>query len=240
MSKLSKVALVVGIILGVLLIFILIGIIYSLYEIGAPPKFKVLGISIVDDDGYPSLLVRFETNKYTLLKFKLFNEYGELIESVSPTEGSSAVALSLVGLSPYTNIIGSHNYTLMIYYGDELLYEEQVSVHGINPIVSLVSVGVNETIFGYEVNYLVLDIRNDGDVPLYVTTLNTSIYINNESVASSIRGNIVTILPGEEKEVVIDLVPYITENPVINIEILFEGQGGYVQRSLTVNLENYT
>ena len=102
-------------------------------------------MEIVDDGGYPSLLVKFKTSKYTFLTFKLFDEMGRLVDMRMPTEGETAVALSLVGLKPYTNVVGARNYTLKVFYGEDVIYEKKIEVRGVKPVVQLVDIGVEKS-----------------------------------------------------------------------------------------------
>ena len=88
MSRTVKV--IVAVAAGILVLLaglVLVG----LYYIGSPPeKFKVLSVIPVDDNGWPSLLVRFETNKYPI-KFLLIDSMGKIVDEMYATEGEDSV-----------------------------------------------------------------------------------------------------------------------------------------------------
>jgi len=62
-----------------LIVVVLVGV--ALYEITKPSfGFEVKSIEIVDRDGYPSVKIRFETNKYPV-SFYLLSSEGEKIDN---------------------------------------------------------------------------------------------------------------------------------------------------------------
>ena len=208
---------------------------------GSPPsEFEVKEIKIIDDDGYPSLYVRFYTNKYHLLCIKLFDDKGKLIDERFPKEGEEAVTLMLTPFKPYENIVGARMYSLKAYYGDKLMYNESISVQGIDPDIKLLKVGAEKSFGIYTIKYLEFLIENKGDAPLYINVLNTEVYIDGKSSPASVKGDKVTILPGEKATVTLEILSPPIEKPTITLELLIKGDKQNIEKTFQIDLRTVT
>ena len=243
MGKLMKIFLIAATLLAILAVLLIAGLFYSVYQAVQPPQeFKVLEAKIIDDNGYPSLLVKFKTSKYPL-DFFLYDMFGREVCWQQATRGESAIALSLVGMNPYTNIVGERNYMLKVFYLNNLIYEQDIRVQGVKPVIELVGVEVKkEEILGktcYSIEYLKVRVRNEGDTPLYINNLNTHVLIDSESASVVVGGSIKTILPGEQKTIVLDILDKHIEKPQVIVELIIDGDLSDIDRVFTIDLENY-
>lgn len=232
MGLLRKVFYGVIIIVALLVILTIAAFFYGAHEVTSPPEeFRVIETKIDDFDGFPSLIVKFETKKYTLLTFKLFDESGNLLDIALPSEGQTAVALALGDL--YENIVGEKKYVLKVYYGDDPLYEEEFTIQGAKISATLVDLGVKPSFLGLDLEYLVVEIKNEGDVPLYINSLNTDLYADGETILVTVPQSTV-IKPGETQQVRFDLLGTVQKTKV-TLKLNIDG----VETSFTVDLTNY-
>ena len=243
MGKLVKAFLAATTFLAILATLLIVGVLYGVHEAIQPPQeFRVLETKIIDDGGYPSLLVKFRASKYPL-DFYLYDELGRMVSLRSATEGVTAVTLSLVGLNPYTNIVGERSYTLKVFYLNNAIYEQNIRVHGVKPVIDLLDVGVkkkeilNETY--YVIEHLKIRVRNEGDTPLYIDNLNTHVLVDGESTAPVVGGGRVTILPGEERVVWIDIMDVYVEKPRVIVRLIIDGDSRSIEKVFSIDLEEH-
>ena len=82
-------------------------------------------------------------------------------------------------------------------------------------------------------------VGNDGDAPLYVHNLNIRLYVDNESILATVSGTKVVILPGEEKEITLEIAWKQLETPRAAIRIVIEGDRQDIEKSFVIDLEKY-
>ncbi|NPA96944.1 MAG: hypothetical protein GXO32_05030 [Crenarchaeota archaeon] len=247
MGKLAKVALVIVIILGILAIYgiisLYVGVYEGLKEVESPPsRFEVLETKIVNHDGcYPSLYVRFNTTKYTLLSIKLFTENGTLADEAFPTEGQTGVTLMLIPYGCYKNIFRPHTYTLKVFYGDRQIYSREIRVLGAKPEIRLLGISVeNMTWVGYSVESMKLLVKNVGDVPLYITNTNIKVYVDEKQCPlATVEGNEVVVLPHTQKTIIISPSMCVAKKLKTKLTIEIEGYDTNYNVTFSVDLSKY-
>jgi len=191
---------IAGTIALILIAIVIVAFLYGVYQAGLPPKLEVKSLQIDSVDGYPSIIVEFSTDKYGFV-FKLFDERGELIDMKMPSTGATRVSLSLVGLRPYTSIMEPKTYTLKAFYDDKEIYSKTMTINGASAQIKLLNYTTKLTVMRLELESLIIEVMNTGDVPLYLCEITCKppleVYINGEKAFFSIDGEMVIVMPGE-------------------------------------------
>jgi len=207
MSLLKKIAIAIGVILGILIIAgIIIGIL-AVHQVATPPaKFNVNSIEIVDYDGYPAIRLAFETEKYPI-DFYLLTPDGEKLDYKIAMEPEKVKYLYLTSFKPYTNIIGKRIYMIKAYYLNEELWNKTIIIEGVKPEINIINISITSSIIGLSIDSIVIRVKNLGDVPLYITTIpeNIVVYLDGKRKIVTLEGN-VTVLPGREEIIIAKLL----------------------------------
>jgi len=164
--------------------------------------FVVSSVMIVDNNGVPSVEIVFNSEYKCPLIFYLLTSDGERISSVVASEGDKVVYLGLGQY--YENIVGKRVYKVEAYCNDEV-WHTTLSVMGVSPEVEMLRAGISD-------GYLSLNImvRNNGDVPLYISSFpeNVVVYVDGERVSISVNNTV--IMPSEERIIVINTTHFIS------------------------------
>jgi hypothetical protein len=222
-------------------VIVIVAFTYWTYQ-ASPPRLEVRGLRVDDFEGLPSVIIDFSTDKYGIV-FKLFDEEGHLMDVAMPAQGASRVALSLVGLKPYTVITESKTYVIRAFYRDCELFSRTITVKGASMRVRPLGCTVESTASGLKLESLIIEVENTGDVPLYAfdvrpvipdlvpllkTYINLEVRIDGEKSLISLAGEmpIIRMRPGERKELMIDLLNVTVEKPEVSIEVGIGGLKG--------------
>jgi len=166
---------------------------------------------------------------------------GEEVYSATATEPEEVVYLHLTPLKPYTNVVEGGEYVIKAYYLDDEIWKGEIEVKGVKPSIEVLAVKGEAGIMGLHLKSITVRVENAGDVPLYVTTIpeNIEVNVDGEEIACTVETT--TILPGEAKEVEVDLLAFIRsdelgEDHIVEVEVAGE-KAEYVIPKLEPELE---
>ncbi|RSN72733.1 MAG: hypothetical protein DSO07_11440 [Thermoproteota archaeon] len=161
------------------------------------PAFEIKGIGIVDHDGYPCFKIPFKTSNYPVT-FRLLTKDGELIDTYVADKPEEVVYLHLTPFKPFTNVIGPKSYVIKAFYGDKEVYSSSFDVKGAKADLKIKDVSFNTSIFSLDLRKLTLEVRNEGDVPLYLTLIpiNIELYLDGLHEAFAPYPSSLAIEPG--------------------------------------------
>ncbi len=172
------------------------------------PFFEVKEIKVVDHKGYPCLKISFKTDSYPVV-FKLLTPEGELIYSWAAEKPEEVVYLYLTPGNPYKNILGPKSYVVRAFYGDKELWKNEVSIKGTGADVKILDVKFRSNFTGLNVESVNLDVKNTGDVPLYLNVLEDKLYLDDNPIPFSMETAI--IMPEESSRVrLTSIISYIS------------------------------
>jgi hypothetical protein len=158
------------------------------------PTFEVKGIGIVDHDGYPCFKIPFKTSNYPVT-FRLLTKEGELIDTYVADKPEEVVYLHLTPFKPFTNVIGPKSYVIKAFYGDKEVYSSSFDVKGAKADLKIKDVSFNASLLLF-LKKLTLEVRNEGDVPLYLTPINIELYLDGLHEAFALYPSSLAIEPG--------------------------------------------
>lgn len=127
MGALSKALKILGIVIGVIVLFIVILLVAAFFYAVSPPHFTVKSVEIVDYDGYPAIEISFTTNKYPV-DFYLMSPNGSEIYEYTATQPETADYLYLTPGEPYHNIVGEHEYVIDAYYSGNRIWSYDLTI----------------------------------------------------------------------------------------------------------------
>ncbi|ACB08080.1 hypothetical protein [Candidatus Korarchaeum cryptofilum] len=161
------------------------------------PSFEVRGVGVVDHEGYPCLKISFKTSDYPIT-FRLLTEEGELIDTYVASKPEEVVYLHLTPFNPYTNIIGPKSYMIKAFYHDEELYSINFEVKGARAELKIKEVSFSSSTFSLKLEKLTLEVRNEGDVPLYLSGIpeNIELYLDDSRRSFILSPSTLIIEPG--------------------------------------------
>jgi len=222
-----------------------------IHQANLPPRLEIRGLRVDDFNGLPSIIIDFSTDKYGFT-FELLDEKGNLIDVATPTQGISRVALSLVGLKPYTIITEPRTYVLKALYRGEEIFSKRIAVNGASMNLRPLSC----TASGLKLESLVIEVENTGDVPLYVfdvrpvipdlvpllkTYINLEVRIDGERSLASLAGEmpIIKVRSGEKKEIMIDLFNATIKGSEVVVEVEIGGLKGSFELRLEAHSKHH-
>ena len=136
---------------------------------GKKVEFKIKSISVIDRNFYPTLKINFESNVYPL-EFMFYRVKGEEVEWAGEViaEEPQTVMYKKVG-DRLENIRAPLKLILSVRYQGIEIYTKNITIQGVKPVIqnmNIVPPWCNEDPSrGYE---LIIDVKNEGDSPLYV------------------------------------------------------------------------
>jgi len=74
-----------------------------MHQASPPLQLEIRGLRVDDFNGLPSVIIDFSTDKHGFA-FELLDDEENLIDMATLAQGINKIALSLVGLKPYTTI----------------------------------------------------------------------------------------------------------------------------------------
>jgi len=182
-----------------ILIFILLVLIAVMQSLLRKPEFKVTQTAITDNNGFPSIKLVFETEKYPLT-FKLFTREGELVDQTIASQGETVEYLSFTGSGYKKNLIGPKSFVIKTYYGGEEIYNRSIEVKGVIPKLTWdnIPLETQTSILGISLKTIRFKVKNEGDIPLYIYVLSEDFkcYLDEDRLSVSVEDTVV--MPGEE------------------------------------------
>jgi hypothetical protein len=157
------------------------------------PSFEVRNIRIVDHYGYPCLKISFRTSSYPI-RFELLTKEGEVISSVLVEEPEDVVYLYLTE-EHYTNMVGSKSYVIKAFYGYKEVYSGSFDVKGAKADLEIKD-AIFEDTSPPRLERLIIEVRNEGDVPLYLNPINIKLYLDNLEKSFYLSPKTLTLEPG--------------------------------------------
>ncbi|RSN77415.1 MAG: hypothetical protein DSO07_10105 [Thermoproteota archaeon] len=183
----------------ILLVLLVLVVLFFLLLIGGAltykPSFEVRSIGVVDYDGYPCLKISFRTGDYPI-EFKLLTKEGESIYFTFATKPEEVVYLYLTPGKPFTNIVGSKSYVIKAFYGDKEVYSGSFDVKGAKADLKIKDASFKAYYSSLSLEGLTIEVRNEGDVPLYLNWMNIGLYLDNLQKSFSLSPSTLTLEPG--------------------------------------------
>jgi hypothetical protein len=151
--------------LAFLVLVVLFFLLPDIWALTYKPSFEVRSVEIVDHEGYPCVRLSFRTSDYPV-KFYLLTDKGEKIDEESAYKPAEAVHLRLA--SRYKNVVGPMGYVVKAFYNDKELWSGEVKIEGASADINITRIEFIAGDDGLFVEDIYLEVRNRGDVPLYI------------------------------------------------------------------------
>ena len=151
---------------------------------------------VADDDGYTSLLIKFDVTDS--VKMQVNDPDGVAVDTEYVDEFDDAVYIHLAGYLD-TPKSGTYEFQVISWLSDELTFSKEFSFDG--PNLSITNVKVSwewSSLFdAYNIERIEITVKNDGDLPIYPK--GGTVKIENEE--DSLYYSTITVMPGESKTI---------------------------------------
>ena len=181
-----------------LVLLIVVALFFLLLIAGAltyKPTFEIKSIGIADHDGYPCFKILFKTSDYPVT-FRLLTKEGELVDTNMANKPEEVIYLYLTPGKPYANIVGSKSYVIKAFYGDKEVYSGSFDVKGAKADLKIKDVSLNASFSSLDLKKLTIEVKNEGDVPLYVNSMNIELYLDDSQKPFVLSPSSLTLMPG--------------------------------------------
>jgi hypothetical protein len=189
-----------GIVRKILLAFLVLVALFFLLLIVTvltyKPSFEVRSIRIVDHDDSPCFKISFKTSDYPI-KFYLLTKEGELIDTYVADKPEEVVYLYLTPGKSFTNIVGPKSYVIRAFYEDKEVYSSSFDINGAKADLKIKDVSFEAFSSSLGLKGLTIEVRNEGDVPLYPIRMNIELYLDNSHASSCSSFSYSPINPGD-------------------------------------------
>ena len=159
---------------------------------------------VADDDGYASLLIKFDVTDS--VRMQVNDPDGVEVDTEYVDEFDDAVYIHLAGYLG-TPKSGTYKFQVISSLSDELIFSKEFSFDG--PNLSITNVKVSwewSSLFdAYDIESIEITVKNDGDLPIYPTGGTVEI----EDEKYSLYYSTVTVMPGESKTIEQDPFMYV-------------------------------
>ncbi|TDA41106.1 MAG: hypothetical protein DSO07_06300 [Thermoproteota archaeon] len=153
--------------LAFLVLVVLLFLLPDIWALTYKPSFEVRSVEIVNHEGYPCVRLSFRTSDYPV-KFYLLTDKGEKIDSESVYKPEEAVYLRLSSWDK--NVVGPRRYVVKAFYNDKELWSGEVKIEGASADIDITGIEPSIDSNGLTVKGIYLEVRNRGDVPLYLSS----------------------------------------------------------------------
>ncbi|RSN76298.1 hypothetical protein [Candidatus Methanodesulfokora washburnensis] len=179
------------------------------------PSLTVKSVELTDvtplgEAHYPGIKILFKTDKYPV-KFYLLTPEGEVMDSYK-AELPEEVAYLTIG-NPYENVIGSREYVIKAFIGNEEVLKREIEVKGLSGSIRILGVKVSITegrITEPEIEKILIEVENTGDVPLYIVSpslLSSSSPLSIDGHPCLFKSPKEVIMPGSREKIELPIPP---------------------------------